>query len=64
MNLVSKKVFEMKLRQNLHLLGTLSRKTYITVTKSYQFFVYRDSNLKICLQPGLEAQKVEKHWLR
>jgi len=22
----------------------------------------RDSEVKICLQPGLEAQKVEKHW--
>jgi hypothetical protein len=21
-------------------------------------------NVKICLQPGLEAQKVEKHWIR
>jgi hypothetical protein len=23
----------------------------------------RDSNSKICLQPGLGAQKVEKHWI-
>ncbi len=23
-----------------------------------------DSNVKICLHPGLEAQKVEKHWTR
>ena len=22
----------------------------------------RDSEVKICLQPALEAQKVEKHW--
>jgi len=36
------------------------KKTWISGEK----FVYRDSYLKICVQKGLEAQKVEKHWLR
>ncbi len=52
---------------------------YVTKTQAYQqktekFFVCeekkfgridsRDSDLKICLLPGLEDQKVEKHWDR
>ncbi len=39
----------------------LSRKTGISGAMHQQFFAYRDSNLKIYVQPGLEAQNVEKH---
>ncbi len=31
-------------------------------TQDLEFFFDRDGNLKICLLPGLEAQKVENHW--
>ncbi len=35
--------------------------TRISGTIQKQIFVYCDSKLKICVRPGLEAQKVEKH---
>ncbi len=38
-------------------------KAYIAGTQYPKNFD-RDSNLKICLLPGLEVQKVEKHWCR
>jgi len=46
-----KKLFEIKLRQNLH-----------PLVLSMTILFYRDSNLKICIQAGLEAKKVEKPW--
>ena len=41
-----------------------SIETYIAETKPLKFFFDRDSNLKIFLLPGIEAQKVEKHCFR
>ena len=58
MILVKKIVFDMKFKQNQHLICILSwKKTYTTRT----IFVDRDSNLKICLPPGLGVQNVENH---
>jgi hypothetical protein len=39
----------------------LSIETYLAGDISIQKFFDRDSNLKIFLLPGLDAQKVEKH---
>ncbi len=41
----------------------LSIETYLAGEISIQKNFDRDNNLKIFLLPGLEAQKVEKHWL-
>jgi len=54
------KIFELKLTQNLYLFGDFQFETY-SLLLGLQFF---DSNLKICLLPGIEAKKVEKYWVQ
>ncbi len=56
----------MKFKDILHLLllsilllKNIFKNTYVLLGQANRD---RDSNVKFCSQPGLEAQKVEKHW--
>jgi len=53
------KVFDLQFKQNWYLFGVFGVHKTSWETIPYNFD--RDGNLKICLLPGLEAQKVEKH---
>ncbi len=52
----------MQFKDILHLLSILLLKTFLKTHLLGQANCDRDSNVKFCRQPGLEAQKVEKHW--
>ena len=59
----------MQFKLNLHPLGILQQKNMVIIhittyqDKNLLKNCNRDSDEKICLQPGLEAQKVENHCL-
>ena len=57
--LVNESVFEMKLKRKLQLFGISEENMY-----GNKNLFDRDSKFKICLRPGLGAQKVEKHCTR
>ena len=61
LNLVSRKFKRINASKTHIYLVLLSRETYAAGNTN---FFDRDSNSKICLLPGLEAWKVEKHWFK